>query len=66
MDQPQMPHHAFTITYSRIMRELVTPAVAANYFSPSSYLNVKNALWDTGATGTGINISLAHKLGLVL
>ena len=64
MAQPKTLHHAFTITYSHIMRELMTPAMVSNYFVPSNSIKVKNALWDTGATGTGINVSLAHKLDL--
>ena len=64
MSSPKSSHHAFTITYSRIVRELHTPAVVSSYYSPSNFINIKNAIWDTGATGTGINILLGKKLNL--
>ena len=64
MNPPKPSHHAFTITYSRIVTELLTPAVVSSYYSPSNFINAKNAVWDTGATGTGINISLARKINL--
>ena len=55
----------FTITYPCLVREIYTDSTIFNYFDHSIFIETKRALWDTGATTTGINISLVKKLKLI-
>lgn len=64
--QPTPPYTAFTINYNFIVEEIFSPATISNYFNPSDKIETKKALWDTGASGSIINMSLADQLQLPL
>ena len=57
-------HSAFTIKYSTLVKELYTESKVFNYYDHLNFHETKKSLWDTGATTTGVNIDLVHKLKL--
>lgn len=70
MNQPIQLHHAFTIDYSAIARELRTqikvgsPSLTGP-FDPQKYLFESDfAIWDTGATSTVITKKIVDALSL--
>ena len=58
-------HSAFTIRYPSFVKELYTVSKVFDYYHHLNFFETKKSLWDTGATTTGINIDLAHKLKLM-
>lgn len=58
-------HSAFTIKYSSFVKELYTESKVFDYYNHLNFHETRKSLWDTGATTTGINIDLAHKLKLM-
>ena len=57
-------HSAFTIKYSTLVKELYTESKVFDYYNHLNFHETKKSLWDTGATTTGVNIDLVHKLKL--
>jgi hypothetical protein len=70
MNQKHLPQQSFTLRFKGIARELITPVKIAVAFNPETTdpntipHSQANALWDTGATNTGISATLAARLGL--
>lgn len=64
MVSQKITHHVFTKKSDGIARELVTEAVLRDPIS-KSHIRLKRVVWDTGATNSAINESVAKNLGLV-
>ena len=60
----KVKHSAFTIKYSTLVKELYTESNVFDYYNHLNFHETKKSLWDTGATTTGVNIDLVHKLKL--
>ena len=60
----RIPHLAFRFEYSNVVGELLTPSIISNRLSPNHVIKADNTIWDTGASGSAINISLASTLNL--
>lgn len=57
-------HHVFDIGYTGVVRELRSEARIFDPLSERSLI-LKQAIWDTGATSTALNSSIARAFGLV-
>ena len=64
-----MTQQAFTTSYTGLARQIFTNAkvLKPKVFEPNEVIlfDSDKALWDTGATGTVINLDLANKIGLI-
>ena len=63
MERLKPLHHVFTVDYLGRTRELRTEGTLQNPFTEKT-LNIKNAIWDTGATSSAISIDIAKLLDL--
>lgn len=57
-------HHVFEVRLSGVARELVTSVVLQDPIS-KKHLRLDRAIWDTGATNSCINKSVATKIGII-
>lgn len=56
-------HHVFNVGYNGVARELYTEAVIQDPLT-QKHLRLKRVIWDTGATSSAINTTIAQDLGL--
>jgi hypothetical protein len=57
-------HHVFNVAYSGIARELCSDAVVLDPLA-KQHLRLTKVVWDTGATNSTLNETIAQRLGLV-
>lgn len=61
---PKTNHHVFEVKAAGIARELVTSVVLQDPIT-KRHVRIDRAIWDTGATNSCVNKSVAAQLGVV-